>query len=147
MLSLIDYLVSNELPKDRNGMPYEQLFITKTYVRPDGVIHRTTTLNDLLHAGPFDDDPSSANYAPDGNPMNFTWHAAGIEHRAKGPSSIIFHQGSDLPATEAYMVHGRGREDGPYIVRRRRDGTIWQIESADGSVIPLESNTQGLEYE
>lgn len=132
--------MSNELPKDRHGMPYEHLFITKTYVRPGGIIHRTTTLDDLLHAGPFDDEPSSANYGPDGYPMNFTWHEAGVEHRESGPSSIVFHKGSDLPATEAFEIHGKPRTDGPYIVRRRKDGSIWQMENADGSIITPETD-------
>mmetsp|Transcript_29082 Transcript_29082/g.55931 ORF Transcript_29082/g.55931 Transcript_29082/m.55931 type:complete len:129 (+) Transcript_29082:569-955(+) len=126
-------------------MPYEQLFITKTYVRPDGVIHRTTTLDDLLHAGPFDDEPSLASYDKDGNLMNFTWHEAGVEHRENGPSTIVFHRGTDLPATEAFRIRGKPRENGPYIVRRRRDGSVWKIESADGSVIAAESDPPRVE--
>lgn len=139
--------MSIELPKNRHGMPYEHLFITKTYVRPGGIIHRKTTLDGLLHTGPFDDEPSSANYDPDGNPMNFTWHEAGVEHRANGPSRIVFHEGTNRPATEAFRINGKPRvvEDGPHRIRRNLDGTIRELEYVDGSVTRPNSGSPSLD--
>lgn len=129
MTFLIYWAVSYKATSDGATGQDEQVFITKTHVRSGGHIYKETTLDRLLHAGPLD-EPSAATYDPDGNPISHSWHAFGEEHRANGPSSIVFHKGTNIPMTEAYMREGRPRpaEEGPYIVRWNQDGTLWKEE-------------------
>ncbi len=111
----------------------EQIYVTYTVVRPDGTArYQETRLNNLKEAMP-QGDASEISYGTAGLPTSKTWHKAGEEHRIGSPSSVIFHGNSDLPMTECFKVEGNpiSSEDGPWRVRRRKDGDIWQEEYAD----------------
>ncbi|MBO9466719.1 hypothetical protein J7443_15860 [Tropicibacter sp. R15_0] len=138
--------MSDGIKKDKYGGSYERLFITETYVRPGGFIYKETTLDGVLHAGPLN-EPSAATFDPEGNPIHHTWHKAGVEHRLHGPSSVSFHDGTNRPKTETFKIEGKPRPslDGPWMLRRDLDGSLWQEEYADGTVFDYDDVQPSLE--
>lgn len=138
--------MTNGIHKDEHGSPYEQLFITRTYVRPGGYIYKETTLDGVLHAGPLG-EPSAATFDPEGNPIEYSWHARGVEHRTDGPTTVVFFDGTDIPQTEFYAVEGQKRPSaaGPYRVRFDKTGQICTEEYADGTVRSVKPSQPVLE--
>jgi len=124
--------------RDKNGVAYERLYLTKTYVRPGGFIYRETTLDGLLNAGPMD-EPSQVTFDPDGNPIRMAWHRAGVSHRSNGPAVLAFHDGTNQPMTELFEMDGKPRpaDEGPYIVRLDLHGRPHRLEFSDGTVQDL----------
>lgn len=138
--------VSYDIEKDSSGKTEELVYVTKTYVRPDGHIYRKTTLNGLAHSGPFD-EPSMATFDPNGNPIEHSWHAFGKEHRIYGPSTVVFHEGTDKPRAQMFKISGKPRlaKDGPFCVYLNQDGSLRAAERADGTPWECAEPAQGLE--
>ena len=127
--------MNDKVKRNRHGGTYVKKYLTEVYELEGGNFLKVSTLDDVLHANPLD-EPSWATYDQDGNPISHTWHNLGVEYRANGePSSIMFHKASDQPMTQVYTTaDGKPRpvEEGPYMIRRRRDGSLWMLEYADG---------------
>ncbi|MEM1363701.1 MAG: hypothetical protein AAGF94_18695 [Pseudomonadota bacterium] len=139
--------MTDELKRNRHGGTYVKKYLTEVYEQETGYFLKVSTLDNVLHANPLD-EPSWATYDPDGNPIINTWHDHGVEHRVKGgPSSIHFHKDSDLPMTEVYLIDGQPRPegDGPYLIRKRRDGSVWMLEYADGRVEDIDQPPPSLD--
>jgi len=110
----------------------------KVYDIETGMLRRhETKLNGLKHSPP-DDTPSRVVYDRQGRLIEQQWHAYGENHRLTGPSVVLLYPETGIHMTEAYEIRGKPRpaNEGPYRVRRREDGSIWQQEFAnpDGTI-------------
>lgn len=110
----------------------KDVYITEAVYEPGTgrFFYQVTTLNGMKHAPP-DGSPSYVSRNPAGSTKS-TWHAFDKEHRTEGPSTVITHPESDIPKTEVFMIDGEPRPaiEGPYRIRRRKNGYIWEEEFA-----------------
>ncbi len=117
----------------------EDVYITVTvYERETGLPRRQiTTLNGLKHAPP-DGSPSHIAFDDEGRPLQKHWHAFDKEHREEGPSTIMLYSDTGIHMTERFMLEDKPRsaDQGPYRIRRNRDGEITKEEFA-----PLDSSS------
>lgn len=126
----------------------EFVLVTETaYSEETGLPRRqeTRTPTGLLHAPP-NGDPSVVRYI-DGQPSTMIWHEQGVEHRTDGPSRVTLHPGATSVMTETFNVRGSPRptSEGPFRIRYKENGDVWQAEDADGIVIPHGDRNTGLE--
>lgn len=126
----------------------EFVLVTETaYSEETGLPRRqeTRTPAGLLHAPP-NGDPSIVRYI-DGKLSTMIWHEHGVEHRTDGPSRVTLHPGATNVMTETFNVRGAPRpsSEGPFRIRYRKNGDVWQVEDADGIVRPKGDWKTGLE--
>lgn len=138
---MCDYVNVNNISDD------EFKLITETvYCEETGLPRRqeTRTPTGLLQAPP-NGAPSVIRYI-DGQPSTLIWHELDLEHRLDGPSRVTLHPGSNDVMTETFSVYGapRPNSEGPFRIRYREDGEVWQAEDADGALVFIDDHKAGL---
>lgn len=112
----------------------EEVYTTETvYNSETGLPRRQTTrLNGMLHAPP-DGSPSQVAWDDQARITHKYWHVLDLEHRIDNPSSIVFRP-DGTRKTECFMIHGKPRpaDQGAYIVRLDKSGTVWDREFDEG---------------
>lgn len=112
----------------------EEVYVTHTvYNKETGLpTRRTVTLNGKEQAPP-DGEPSHTAFDYQGRPTHMQWVTDKVRHRTDGPSSIVLFPETGIHMTESFEIHGQPRDpsEGPYRIRRNKDGKVWQEEYAE----------------